>query len=410
METHRGTGAPGMGQRPAQWRRRAGEIPRAAGRGRSDHPLKTIEPGKTAMPEMDFEKFRLRRFVDKLNDIGELEVHEEPVAMIDLSTIIEATTKATLFKKAGPEEYEMVAAVAGNRRRIAAALGVDVDEVSREYLKRLDKVRPTVEVPSGDAPVHQVVLTGNDIDLTKLPFFLQHELDGGPYISSAIDYAVDPVSGRTNVGCRRLMMRDERTLTSNLTWESDLKKMYRGCVERKQKLPINFVVGSHPIDFMAATSRVQTNDEFRLVGTLRGEPVPMVRGITTGLLAPADAEMIIEGYFDEAGWHVHDGPFGGWWGFYGPTHPDPIFHVTAITMRKDVLHQTVLHGTRELQHCDGGQINHLSGEVGMWHVLRAAGIEPVAINNVSASPAGCNVRVALKRDGRKGQARRAIAA
>src|SRR5262245_29603786 len=150
METHRGTGAPGMGQRPAQWRRRAGEIPRAAGRGRSDHPLKTIEPGKTASTEMEFEKFRLRRFVDKLNDIGELEVHDEPVAMIDLSTIIESTTKATLFKKAGPEEYELVAAVAGNRRRIAAALGVDVGEVSQEYLKRLDKVQPTVEVPRSE--------------------------------------------------------------------------------------------------------------------------------------------------------------------------------------------------------------------------------------------------------------------
>jgi UbiD family decarboxylase len=360
------------------------------------------------MTTIDFDKFRLRPFVNRLVEIGEVEVHEEPLALVDLSTIIEGTSKATLFKKAGPEQFELVAAVNGGRRRIAEALGVSVDKVSQEYLRRLDTMQPTVEIPSADAPVHQVIQTGDDIDLTKLPFFLHHEKDGGAYISSAIDYAVDPVTGRTNVGCRRLMLRDERTLTSNLTAESDLKRMYRGCVERKQRLPINFVVGSHPVDFMAATLRMPVKDEFRLVGTLRGEPVPMVRGVTTGILAPADAEMIIEGYFDEEGWHFHDGPYGEWWGFYGPAHPDPIFHVTAITRRADVLHQTLLHGTSHLEQCDSGQINHLSAEVNMWRVLRAANIEPTAIYNVSSSPAGSNVRVALKRG--RPVARQAISA
>jgi UbiD family decarboxylase len=137
-----------------------------------------------------------------------------------------------------------------------------------------------------------VVLRGDDIDLTKLPFHLQHELDGAPYISSGIDYTVDPATGRTNVGCRRLMFRDKRTMRANLSQPSDLKKSYIACVERGETLPASFAIGSHPLDFLAA-GRLP-GDEFGWSRPAR-EPVPMVRGLTNGVLAPADAEMIIEG-------------------------------------------------------------------------------------------------------------------
>src|SRR5579884_33689 len=155
--------------------------------------------------DFDFDKFRLRRFVEQLINLGEVEIHPEPVPLIDLSRVIEATDKATLFKKAGPEQVELVAAVSGSRSRVAAAFGVDVRETTREYLKRLQTPQALVEVPADEAPVHEVVQTGSAINLTKLPFFLQHELDGGPYISSAMDFSVDPLSGHRNVGCRRLM-------------------------------------------------------------------------------------------------------------------------------------------------------------------------------------------------------------
>ena len=60
------------------------------------------------------------------------------------------------------------------------------------------------------------------VDLTTLPFHLQHEFDGGVYLSSAIDFTVDPATGKRNVGCRRLMLRGRREMRSNLTDASDL--------------------------------------------------------------------------------------------------------------------------------------------------------------------------------------------
>ncbi|MGA7486846.1 MAG: UbiD family decarboxylase domain-containing protein, partial [Xanthobacteraceae bacterium] len=167
-------------------------------------------------------------------------------------------------------------------------------------------------------------------------------------------------------------------------------------------------IGSHPLDYLAAGLRLPA-DEFGLVATLRGEPVPMVRGRTNGVLAPADAEMIIEGYFDELGYREREGPYGEFYGFYGPVHMDPVFHVTAICMRKDMLHQTVFHSGDHLSWTDSGNLGGLNTELQIWKVLRAAGIEPAAVLGVPGTNGRQHVRVALRR-GRRGEARHAISA
>lgn len=345
---------------------------------------------------ISFEKFRLRSLVERLIERGEVEIHEEPVCLADLSGIIESTPKATLFKQAGPEKFEIIAAVAGSRSRMAAAFGVDESGLISEYTRRMSNPQPIVEVPSAHAPVHEVIKTGDDIDLARLPFHFQHEFDGGPYISAGIDYSVDPATGKTNVGCRRLMMRSRREMRSNLSQPSDLKRIYLACVERGERLPVSFAIGSHPLDFLAATLRLPT-DEFGLVATLRGEPVPMVRGLTNGVLAPADAEMIIEGYFDELGYRELEGPYGEFWGVYGPVHIDPVFHVTAITTRRDVLYQTVLHGTSTLSQTECAHLSCLNGEAHVWKALREAGIQPSAVRFHPGVASRQHVRVALPR-------------
>src|SRR5271155_4999340 len=119
---------------------------------------------------LDFDKYRLRNFVERLIELDEVEIHERPVPLTGLSAIIEGTEKAVLFKKAGPEQVEIVAKTAGNRKRIAAAFETSEDKLYDVYFKRLANPQPLVEVPSGDAPVHEIKITGTDVDLTKLPF------------------------------------------------------------------------------------------------------------------------------------------------------------------------------------------------------------------------------------------------
>ena len=68
------------------------------------------------MTEIDFERFRLRRFVDTLREMDEVKVHDAAIDLIDLSAAIEATNKASLFNAAGPERHQVVGAVSGSRR------------------------------------------------------------------------------------------------------------------------------------------------------------------------------------------------------------------------------------------------------------------------------------------------------
>lgn len=356
---------------------------------------------------IDFDRFRLRRFVERLAARGEVETHDEPIALGALAALVEASDKAMLFRNVGAERFEITAGISASRSRLAAAFGVAEAQLLPDYLRRLQQPQSTVEIPSRDAPIHQTILTGDQIDLARLPFYLQHEYDGAPYISAAIDYTIDPATGKSNVGCRRLMLKGRRELRSNLTQPSDLRNIYRAAVERKERLPVSFVVGSHPCDFLAATSKAPM-DEFQLIATIRGETMAMVRGVTNNIPIPADAELSIEGYFDERGYTEIEGPYGELYGLYGPMHPDPIFHVTAITMRKDVLHQTLLHGGRHLRRNDAAQLCSLNFEALAWRTLKMAGFDVRAVHLPPAATGLHHIRVAIKQRA-AGEGRAAIA-
>jgi 2,5-furandicarboxylate decarboxylase 1 len=358
---------------------------------------------------IDFDKYRLRSFVQRLIELGEVEVYDKPVSLTGLSPIIERAEKALLFKKAGPEQVELVAKTAGNRKRLAAAFETTEDKLYDEYFKRLANPQPLVDVPSGDAPVHEIKITGKDVDLTKLPFHPQHAYDGSCYMSSAIDYAIDPATGRRNVGCRRLSLRNRYETGTNVTAPSDLKRIYTACVARGEKLPVTFTVGAHPLDFFAATTR-QPGDELALVATFRGGPAPVVKSLTNDVMVPADAELTLEGYLDERGYVEPEGPYGEYMGYYGAIHMDPVFHCTAITMRRDVLHHTLLHGSAfVLDQTDSANISSMRVEADAMKILKATVRDPVAVYLRAVSGGANTLRVSMKQRS-FGEAKQAIAA
>ena len=363
----------------------------------------------TSAAGIDLDKFRLRRFVERLIAMGEMEVRDEPVPLTRLSEIIESTPRGVLFRKAGPEQLELAAKVAGGRARIAAAFDTTLDKLHDVYHRRLATPQSIVQIPSGEAPVHEIVHTGDEVDLTKLPFHPQHEFDGSCYISAGIDYTVDPQTGRTNVGSRRLSLRNRRETGTNVTAPSDLKRMYQACVARGEKLPITFTIGSHPLDLFAATARVPGH-ELDLVARFRGEPAAVVKSITNDILVPADAEVVLEGYLDERGYVEPEGPYGEYMGYYGAIHMDPVFHCTAITMRRDAMHQTLLHGSAfQLEQSDAACISAMRAEAEAMRILRSTVREPVAVYLRETSGGANTLRVSLHQR-TLGEARAAIAA
>src|SRR6266545_1863553 len=159
---------------------------------------------------IDFERFRLRRFVEELLQMGGLEARSEPTELGEVAAALEGNEKAVLFERVGKEGAQLVGNVMGSRARLARAFGTAPDQVLAEVLRRLRATPQVVEVPREAAPAQEVVLSGDKADLTALPVNLQHGMDGGPYISASIDFVVDPSNGWTNVGVRRLMLRGRR--------------------------------------------------------------------------------------------------------------------------------------------------------------------------------------------------------
>src|ERR1700749_3337345 len=104
-------------------------------------------------------------------------------------------------------------------------------------------------------------------------------------------------------------------------------------------------------------------NDLALAVPMRGEPAAMVKSLTNDILVPADAEMTLEGYLDERGYVEPEGPFGEYMGYYGAIHMDPVFHCTAITMRKNVLHHTLQHGVAfKLDQTDSQNISAIRTE------------------------------------------------
>src|SRR5262249_2098207 len=177
-------------------------------------------------------------------------------------------------------------------------------------------------------------LTGSDIDLTKLPVHLQHGKDGGLYISAGMDFSRDAATGLVNVGLRRFMLRGRATTGVDLVAPSDLRTIYLAALARGERLPLSVVVGGHPVDYFGATMRMP-GDGPALRASLRAAPMPVVKCVSNGERVPADAEWVLEGYLGEEGYVEPEGPYGEFLGYYGGVKTTPIFHVTAVTRRRD---------------------------------------------------------------------------
>ena len=361
------------------------------------------------MTQPDTEKFRLRRFVEKLVQQGECVIHDDPIDLIDVASVLDGNPKAVWFRNVGPEKTELVGNVMGARSRLAAALDTDEKKFPAVLRERLRQPFKPIEVPSSAAPVHEVVQTGEDADLTTLPVHLQHGLDGAPYISASIDYAQDGKTGFTNLGCRRMMLRGPRAAGIDLVAPSDLKAIYLAAVAKGERLPVAFTVGSYPTDFLAAVASTPPMDEFEVVGAVRSAPLPVVKCKTIDVKVPADAEMVLEGYLDERGHVEPEGPYGEYIGYYGLLKSNPVFHLTAITRRKDALFQTLSIGGARLGYTDTAQLGAAKTEAAIWSVLQQAIREPVAVCCTASSGGMYNVRVSL-RQRNPGEARNAIAA
>jgi UbiD family decarboxylase len=134
-----------------------------------------------------------------------------------------------------------------------------------------------------------------------------------------------------------------------------------------------------------------------------------VKCVTNDLLVPADAEYVLEGYLGAEGYVETEGPYGEFLGYYGGVKTNPVFHVTAITRRRDAVFQTVSISGRKMSCTDTANLTSLRTEALAWRALENAIREPVRVYAPTATGGVYNLRVAM-RQRVPGEARNAISA
>ncbi len=254
----------------------------------------------------------------------------------------------------------------GSRKRMSMALSCDDYE---EHAQRLEElVRLPGDPPKGikDALAlvpklieilrttkpktvtsgicQEVVLTGDDIDLTKLPVLTCWPEDGGPFVTLPLVFTHDPNTGKRNVGMYRVQVHDKNTCGMHWQMHKTGRRQMEDAGEKGKNLEVCVCLGGDPAHTFAAISPLPPGiDEMVWSGFLRREAVSLVKAKTVDVMVPADCEIVIEGYVDPSETRL-EGPFGDHTGYYSLAEQFPVLHVTAVTMRTKPVYPATIVG------------------------------------------------------------------
>ena len=315
----------------------------------------------------------LKDFVEKLESAGELIRIGTPVSseleiaeITDRMVKTEGGGKALLFENTD-KGFPVLTNLYGSERRMAMALGV---EQLSDISERLNNLVNTVTSPkeslvdklkllpllgeasqwfprkkSGRGACQQVILKGDEANLSLLPILKCWPHDGGRFVTLPMVHTVDPERGLRNVGMYRMQVFDDHTTGMHWHRHKTGARHYEGYKARGERMPVSVAIGGDPVYAYSATAPLPDGiDEYLLAGLLRGKAVKLVKCITNDIYVPEDCDFVIEGYVDTAEEKVLEGDFGDHTGFYSLKDYYPKFHITAITHRKEAIYPATIVG------------------------------------------------------------------
>ncbi|SHI04253.1 4-hydroxy-3-polyprenylbenzoate decarboxylase [Ferrimonas marina] len=319
-------------------------------------------------------KFRdLREFITHLEDAGELKrVTAEVDTHLEMTEISDRVLRsggpALLFENPKGHTMPVLANLFGTPKRVAMALGHDDPKALRQVGELLAFLKEP-EVPSGfkdaiakvpmfkqalnmppkevkKAPCQEVVIQGEDVDLTQLP--IQHCWPGdvAPLVTWGLTITKGPNKKRQNLGIYRQQLLNKNQLI--MRWLAhrggalDYQEFQRQ--NPGERYPVSVALGADPVTILGAVTPVpDAMSEYAFAGLLRGERTEVVKSVSNDLQVPATCEMVLEGYL-EPGLEAEEGPYGDHTGYYNEVESFPVFTVTHVTMRKDAIYHSTYTG------------------------------------------------------------------
>ena len=224
----------------------------------------------------------------------------------------------------------------------------------REALDMLPMLRTVMAMKPktvGSAPCQEIVLTGTDVDLGRLPIQTCWPGEPAPLITWPLIVTQGPnpkgdKQDSFNLGIYRLQVTGRNTTL--MRWlkhrgGAQHHQRWKGAGKR-EPLPVAAVIGADPGTILAAVTPVpDTLSEYQFAGLLRGRKVELVDCKTVPLKVPAEAEIVLEGHvsLDEYG---DEGPYGDHTGYYNSVEKFPVFTLSAITMRRNPIYLSTFTG------------------------------------------------------------------
>ncbi|MCL2691692.1 MAG: UbiD family decarboxylase [Candidatus Bathyarchaeota archaeon] len=284
----------------------------------------------------------LRSFIESLQKSGELTKIAEPVSTeYEIAGVINALNESPIFFENVKESiFPVVAGLVSSKELICRALNISKEQLLPKLSLAIEK--PINPITVENAPCQEIVYTGADVNLTKLPIMNYTDKDGGKYIASAVSIVKDPQTGQRNMCFHRLMLKDKNhfiaRIVENRGTDSILKKMVNG------ELEIAICVGNSTAVLLAAATSLPIGvDELGMANAL--EKTDLVKCKTVNLEVPADAEFVFEGKITNE--KAIEGPFLDLTGVVDRVRQQPVIEITCITHRKNPIYQTILAGKNE---------------------------------------------------------------
>jgi len=281
-----------------------------------------------------------------------IEIDKEISALYETTAIVtqlerQRRTPILHFTNVKDTEFPVVVNTCASRTMVAAALEIDKKELPQKYRDALNNLIEPKLIKEG--PVHDIVLTGDQVDILKLPQMRYHDTDRVSYISGGIVMARDPDTGSYSCSYNRLMIKGSNKLGIYMTPGRHIGQIYEKAEQCNQPMELAICLGNHPAWCMGALFIGSYDiDERHVMGGLMDSPLEVVQAKTVDLTVPARSEIVIEGEIAPFE-REEEGPYGEFTGYSSGQESRPFIKVKAITHRKGAIFQDVCGGPhREL--------------------------------------------------------------
>lgn len=315
----------------------------------------------------------LRDFIDLLEKRGELKrISQEIDPYLEMTEIADRTLRAEgpalLFENPKGYKIPVLANLFGTPKRVAMGMGQeDVSELRevgkllaflkepeppkgiKEALGQIPVFKQVLNMPAKEvkkAPCQQIILQGDDVDLTKFP--IQHcwPGDAAPLITWGLTVTKGPHKKRQNLGIyRQQLLGKNKIIMRWLSHRGGALDFQEWCKEHPgQPYPVSVALGADPATILGAVTPVpDTLSEYAFAGLLRGSKTEVVKSISNDLQVPASSEIVLEGHI-MPGEMAPEGPYGDHTGYYNEIDDFPVMTVTHITHRKDPIYHSTFTG------------------------------------------------------------------